>query len=95
MHDSAIQGDRAGEEFFFRMRITAPGFAALLAKLDELEERRERLEQELSRIPGISARLVALAEERKHSELRAEDAELFRSAQYLASLRISLLALRR
>lgn len=77
-------------QFILNMKLVAPGFAELAAKRDELETKRQALEKELGAIPGISAKLQALGEERKHQNLANDDAKLFSRAQYLASLRLAI-----
>lgn len=74
--------------FVMNMRLIAPNYSRLQSKRVEIETRREELEKELGEVPGITAKLLALAEERKRGALSPEDAVLFRKAQYLASLRI-------
>lgn len=82
--------DRTARNFLLDVRMMAPRFTELASRKEELEAKRASLEQELSSIPGISTKLAALVEERKHSALSETDAKLFRSAQYLASLRLTL-----
>jgi hypothetical protein len=85
-----VQSEEINRDFLLTVRMTAPNLATLETKKSELEKRRGLLEAELASIPNVSARLLALANERKHQELKPEDAKLFRSAQYLASLRLTL-----
>ncbi len=85
--------ERASQDFIFSMKMLAPNWMKLKTKREELEARRNELEKELGAIPGITAKLVALAEERKLGVLKPEDAKLLRDAQYLASLRLLLKAL--
>lgn len=85
--------DRASQEFIFSMKMMAPHWVKLKAKREEIEARRNELEKELGSIPGITAKLLALTEERKLGALKPEDAKLLRDAQYLASLRLLLKAM--
>lgn len=75
-------------QFIVNMKLLAPEFTELSMKRDLLEEKRQALENELGSQPGISARLQALGEERKHRKLADDEAKLFSKAQYLASLRL-------
>lgn len=85
--------ERASGDFIFAMRMQAPNWISLQAKRAEIETRRSELEKELGAIPGVSAKLLSLTEERKLGALKPEDAKLLRDAQYLASLRLLMKAL--
>jgi hypothetical protein len=80
--------DQVARQFILNMKMLAPNYTQLQDKRVEIEEKRAALEKELGDIPGISARLLNLAQARKHGALSEEDTVLFRKAQYLASLRI-------
>ncbi len=85
--------DVLARDFVLAMRISAPHYSKLLTKFEELKANRERLESDLGRIPGISAKLLALAHQRKVAPLEGDDARLMRQAQYLAALRLVVNAL--
>lgn len=77
-------------EFISDVRFLAPHFSTLVAQEVELQAVRSRLETELASVPGLSARLLELAELKKQGSLSEADTKLLRSAQYLASLRLTL-----
>ncbi|CAN5708681.1 hypothetical protein BH10BDE1_BH10BDE1_03060 [soil metagenome] len=87
---STAVDEEAAAHFTMNLKLIGPNYEFLIAKRTEVEARRDALEIELGKIPGISARLLTLAEERKHGALNLEDAKLFRRAQYLAALRLVL-----
>lgn len=87
---SSQEYERLSKNFIIDVKFTGPHFSKLIDQETELEARRTSLEQELGGIPGISAKLLAIAEERKHHALSEADTKLLRSAQYLASLRLTL-----
>lgn len=76
------------EAFIADLKMFGPRFSSLQERRSLVLERRDQLESELGSLPGASQRLLEIAEKRKHGKVSEEDAKLFRSAQYLAALRL-------
>lgn len=76
------------EAFIADLKMFGPRFSSLQERRSLVLERRDHLEAELGRMPNASQRLLEIAEKRKHGKVSEEDARLFRSAQYLAALRL-------
>jgi len=76
------------EAFIADLKMFGPRFSSLQERRNLVLERRDQLETELGKLPDASQRLLEIAEKRKHGKVSDEDAKLFRSAQYLAALRL-------
>ncbi len=76
------------ERFVADLKLFAPRYSMLQEKRGQVIEVRELLEAEFRTLPNAGQRLLEIAEKRKHGALSVEDAKLFRSAQYLAALRL-------
>jgi hypothetical protein len=76
------------ERFVAELKLFGPRFSTLQQKRNLVLQIRDATEQELSRLPNASQRLLEIAEKRKHGMTSEEDSKLFRKAQYLAALRL-------
>lgn len=87
-NEGHIVDKEEAQRFMMDLKMFGPGYSALVDRQQDVQLMRQKLEDELSRIPSSHAHLLSLYEKKRQGVLTEDEKALLRKAQYLAALRL-------